>query len=152
MTVRATTAPTSARGTLAALWGGLALTVVATVYPFADRVRGDVLADHIRASYPAYAPDEIDSAVVAYLVILSVIGALGTISWLSMIWAVRAGKPWVRWVAPVIFAIALLLALAGLTVRDTSGDVGLAPSLAALQLLPCVLGLVAVVLLWRKRQ
>ncbi|YCK41933.1 hypothetical protein ACNF49_50195 [Actinomadura sp. ATCC 39365] len=46
--------------------------------------------------------------------------------------------------------MASCFALAGLTVRDTNGEVGLVPLLGWLQVLPLVPGLVAVVLLWRR--
>lgn len=154
MAVQATGAlPTSGnRAVLAAIWGGLALTIVATVYPLADPATTDVLADHIRATYPAYDAGEVDAAVTAYLAILSTVGVLGILGWLGTMWAVRGRKGWARWAASGVWLAAVCFALAALTVKDTSGDVGLAPPLAWLQVLPCVLGLVAVALLWRTRR
>ncbi|QFG27217.1 hypothetical protein F7P10_21960 [Actinomadura sp. WMMB 499] len=134
------------------MWGGLVLTIVAAVYPLIDRATTHVLADHIRASYPAYGEGEVDTAVTAYLVILSVVGMLGVLGWLGTMWAVRARKSWARWAAPVAWLVAASVALTGLTVRDTSGDVGLALPLAWLQVLPCAVGLVAVALLWKPRR
>jgi hypothetical protein len=46
-----------------------------------------------------------------------------------------------------VFAVAV--AAAGLTTVDTSGEVGLAPAMGWLLLLPCLPGLVAVTKLWR---
>ena len=80
------------RPALGAMYAGLALTVVAMVAPYVDRARGNVLADHIRDGYPTYSAGRIDSAVTAWLVILSVVGALGVVTWLGTIWAVRARK------------------------------------------------------------
>ncbi|WP_405149797.1 hypothetical protein OG589_15750 [Sphaerisporangium sp. NBC_01403] len=137
---------------LAAMWIGLVLTVIAAVYPFVDRTTTHALADHIQAGYPSYGAGEIDTAVTAYLVILSVVGGLGFIGWLGTLWAAKAGKKWTRWAATGVFAVALCIALAGLTVADTSGDVGLAPAIGWLQMLPCVPGLLAVVMLWERRQ
>ncbi|WP_448006840.1 hypothetical protein [Agromyces bauzanensis] len=134
------------------MWGGLALTVGATVYPFVDDATTRILAGHIQASYPSYGADEIDTAVSLYLMILSVVGGVGVVTWLGTIWATRTGKRWTPWAATLVFMTAVCIALAGLTVRDTSGDVGLAPLLGWLQILPCVLGLAAVVLLWRRRR
>lgn len=134
----------------AVMWGGLVLTVVALVYPFIDRGTTHVLSEHIRAGYPSYSAARIDQAVTSYLVISSIVGGLGVLGWLSTMWAARTGKRWAPLVASVVFLVALCLALAGLTVKDTSGDVGLAPLMAWLLFLPCLPGLAAVVQLWKR--
>jgi hypothetical protein len=131
------------------MWVGAGLTLVAAALPFLDQAV-TVLADHVRAGYPTYGPGEIDTAVRAYQAILAVVGVLGLVGWVGTAWAVRAGKSWARVLASGAFVAAVCIALAGLTVKDTSGDVGLAPQLGWLQLLPCIPGLAAVVLLWRK--
>ncbi|WP_405087598.1 hypothetical protein [Microbispora sp. NBC_01389] len=136
------------RGLFAAMWIGLVLTVIAAAYPFVDHT----LADHVQAGYPSYSVGEIDTAVTAYLAILSIVGGMGLIGWLGTLWAAKAGKRSTRWVATGVFAVALCIALAGLTVTDTSGDVGLAPAIGWLQMLPCLPGLLAVVMLWGRRQ
>ena len=92
----------------------------------------------------------IDSAATKYLVYLSVIGALGIICWLWMIWAVTAGKRWARGAATAIFALGTGIVLFDLLVKDTSGDTGLPPLLGGVGMLPCLAGLLAVMLLWRK--
>jgi cytochrome bd-type quinol oxidase subunit 2 len=138
---------TNRRPALGAMYAGLVLTVGAMVAPYVDR---SVLADHIRDGYPTYSTDRIDTAVTAWLVILSVIGALGVVSWIATIWAVRAGKGWACWAATVVFAAGTSLALTTLLVKDTSGEVGLAPVLGLIGLLPCVAGLLAVAMLWRR--
>ncbi|WP_101790809.1 hypothetical protein [Nonomuraea indica] len=130
---------------------GAALTAIAAIFPFVDRATTTVLADHVRAGYPAYGPDAVDAAITAYVTILSVIGVLGLLGWLGAIWALRAGVRWARPLATGLLAIAACLAVAALTVRDTSGDVGLAPLLGWLLVLPCVPGLAAVVL-WRRAE
>ncbi|WP_169982591.1 hypothetical protein [Microbispora sp. H10836] len=137
------------RTALAMMYIGAGLTSIAALFPFVDRATTTVLADHIKAGYPAYAPGAIDTAVTAYLVILSVVGALGLLGWMGTIWAARAGKRWTSPLAIGLFGIALCVAIAALTVQDTSGDVGLAPLLGWLLVLPCVPGLAAVVL-WRR--
>ncbi|RFU41658.1 hypothetical protein DZF91_10825 [Actinomadura logoneensis] len=142
-----TTPRTSARGALTAMYGGAVLTVGATLAAFLDRAG---LADHVRAGYPEFGQSQVDEAVTVYTVVLSIVGGLGLIGWLGTIWAARTGRRWAPWLAGVLFVGAVCFALAALTVRDTSGDVGLAPRLAWLQVLPCLAGLVAVVLLWRR--
>ncbi len=130
------------------MYAGAGLTVVAALFPFVDRT---VLADHIRAGYPAYAPGEIDAAVTAYLVILAAVGALGLLGWAGTIWAAGAGKRWTLSLAVGLLVSGLCVAVAALTVRDTSGDVGLAPLLGWLLVLPCVPGLAAVAS-WRRTE
>jgi hypothetical protein len=134
------------RPALAAMYAGVVLTVVAAIAPFAS---GDVLADHIREGYPTYTQGEVDTAVTAWLVILTVVGVLGLVGWAATISAVRAGKRWVRWAATAMFAIGTTLALTALLTKDTSGDTGLAPVLGWIGMLPCLAGVAAVVLLWR---
>jgi len=134
---------------LRALHTGLALTVVGAAAPFVDRVTTHALADHIAAGYPAYPQDRIDSAVSTWLVILSVIGALGVAGWIWTIRAVTTGKRWARWSATAMLALGTSVALTELLVRDTSGDTGLPGQLGWLGILPCVAGAVAVTMLWR---
>jgi hypothetical protein len=45
---------------------------------------------------------------MTYLVYLSVVGALGVAAWFGAIWAVKAGKRWVREGATAMFAVAFL--------------------------------------------
>jgi hypothetical protein len=132
------------------MYAGLGLSVAALIVLYADHATANVLAGHIRAGYPAYTRARIASAVTAYLVYLSAVGALGTASWLAAIWAVKAGKRWARGVSTTLFAAGTSVALTDLLIRDTSGDTGLPPLLGWAGLLPSLAGLLAVVLLWRK--
>lgn len=140
------------RSAIGTMYAGLALTVVATAVPFVDRATSNVLADHIRAGYPAYTQARVDSAVTTYLVYLSVVGALGIIGWLWTIWAVKAGKRWARGAATAMFALGTGIALIDLLIKDTSGDTGLPPLLGWTGMLPCLAGLLAVALLWTRRR
>jgi hypothetical protein len=134
------------QSTVAAMAVGLVLTVVATIVPF---VTG-ALHDHIRTGYPTYTDARVDSAVNSWLIILTVIGALGVAGWLGSIGIVAARKPWARWAATGMFALGTGVAVADLLIRDNSGDIGLAPLLGWIGMLPSAAGLVAVVLLWRR--
>jgi hypothetical protein len=138
------------RLTLAAMYVGLVLTVVQTVAPYVDRAASHELADHIRAGYPAYNQDRIDSAVTTWLVLLSVVGVLGIGGWTLAIWAVRTQRRWSRWGATAMCGIGVCVALAALLTKDTSGEVGLAPVLGWLGMLPCAAGLAAVAMLWTR--
>lgn len=134
------------RSAIGAMYAGLALTIIATIVPYT----GNMLADHIRAGYPTYTQERIDTAVMAYLIYLSVVGTLGIICWFSVISAVRTGKRWARSVATLLLALGVCIALFNLTVKDTSGDTGLPPLLGWVGTLPCLAGLLAVTLLWRR--
>ncbi|WP_237536899.1 hypothetical protein [Streptomyces sp. SID5785] len=138
------------RGVLAALCAGLVLTVLAALAPYVDRATTHLLADHTRAGYPTYTQTEIDSAVQTYLVVLTAVGVLGAFAWLATGWAVRAGRRGARPAATLLFGLGVTVGLAGLLTRDTSGMTGLPPALGWAGMAPCVAGLVAVVLLWRR--
>lgn len=154
-----TTEPTTARdasarprAVLATMWIGLALTVFATAAPFVDDATTRLLAGHIGTGYPSYSAEEIGTAVGLYLTILSAVGGAGILIWLGLIWAARTGKRWAAWAATAVLLVTACIALTGLTVTDTSGEAGLVPVLAWLQVLPCVAGAVVVAQLWRRRR
>ena len=138
------------RSAIEAMYAGLALTVLAVIVLYGDHATANVLAGHIRAGYPTYTQARIDSAVTAYLVYLSVVGALGILCWLWTIWALKAGKRWARGGATTMFVLGTGIALIDLLIKDTSGDTGLPPLLGWAGMLPCLAGLLAVVLLWRR--
>lgn len=144
------TKPSHARGALGAMYAGLALTVLATIAPYVDRSTTHLLAGHIRAGYPTYTQGRVDSAVTTYLIVLSVIGALGILAWLTTAWAVTAGKRWARPTATAMFILGTSIGLAGLLTMDTSGATGLPPELGWAGMIPCLAGAVAVTLLWRR--
>ncbi|GAA1031774.1 MULTISPECIES: hypothetical protein [Amycolatopsis] len=140
-----------ARGPLAAIYAGLALTVLATIAAYVDRGTTRLLADHVQTGYPAYSPAQVDSAVTTYLVVLSAIGALGVVGWLTAAWAVKAGKKWARPAASVLLVLGISAGLAGLLTKDTSGATGLPPELGWAGTIPCLAGVLAVALLWTRR-
>ncbi|MFE7110818.1 hypothetical protein ACFU98_16320 [Streptomyces sp. NPDC057575] len=144
------TKPLCARGALGAMYAGLALTVLATIAPYVDHSTTHLLADHIRAGYPTYPQARVDSAATTYLVVLSVIGALGVLAWLATAWAVKAGKPWARPAVTVVFMLGTSVGLTGLLAKDTSGATGLPSALGWAGMIPCLAGVVAVALLWRR--
>lgn len=139
------------RSVLGAMYAGLALTVIATIAPLVDRATGNVLAGHIQSGYPGYTQEQIDTAVLTYLVSLSIIGVLGIMCWFFAIQAVRKRRRWARSAATLVLVVGASVGLFGLLVRDTSGDTGLPASLGWLGMLPSLAGVVAVSLLWRAR-
>jgi hypothetical protein len=108
-----------------------------------------VLAQHLHDVYAGYVTNPPEAgAVAAYLFTL---GALGVVGWLWMLWAVRRQKRWARLVATVLFLVAGVVALADLTVTEY-GQTILPIQIGLAGLLPSLAGLVAVVLLWIRRE
>lgn len=126
--------------------------MAALIVPFVDHVTSNVLADRIRAGYPAMDRAAVDTAVTLYLVLLSLVGVLGIGCWLWTIWATRRRKRWAGALATVLFVSGTCVSSAGLLVKDTSGDTGLPALLGWVGMLPCLPGLVAVALLWAGRR
>jgi hypothetical protein len=135
---------------IAAMSVGLLLTVAATVAPYVDRATGHVLADHIRDGYPTYGPERVDEAVTTWITVLTVVGALGVVGWLSAIWAVVTRRRWDRALALGLLLIGTAVALTCLLTKDSSGDVGLVPALGWIGLAPSVPGVAAVALLFAR--
>lgn len=139
------------KSAVAAMYAGLTASVIATIYPYIDRATSNTLAGHIRAGYPSYTEARTDTAVTTYLVYLSIIGALGVVGWLFAVHAVKTGKRWARGVTTAMFVLGASVALTDLLIKDTSGDTGLPSSLGWVGVLPCLPGLLAVALLWRRQ-
>ncbi|HEX5993676.1 MAG TPA: hypothetical protein VFY84_00905 [Jiangellales bacterium] len=149
MTTVDTTPTRPARSVIAPLYVGLALTVVSLLVLYVDHATENVLAGHIRSGYPSYDQARIDAAVTTYLIYLSVVGALGILSWLFAIRATSKGRRWARWFAATMFVVGTSVALFNLLVEDTSGDTGLPPLHGWVGLLPSMAGLAAVIMLRR---
>jgi hypothetical protein len=68
----------------------------------------------------------------------------------SAMCGVPGGKRWAPWAISAMFVLGTSVALTALLVRDTSGDVGLAPMLGWIGMAPCFAGLAAVATVWRR--
>lgn len=147
MAVSAGRMPVSSRRAIVAMLAGLTLQVVIVVVAYVDR---DGLAAHVRAGYPEYPGERVDSAAMDYLMILTVVGGLGTLGWIGAIWAVKTRKAWDTAAATVLLMAGAVTALYLLLVHDTSGETALPALLGWLGAVPCLAGLVAVVLLVRR--
>lgn len=142
---------TAGRSAVTAMCAGLAMTVVATIALHLDHATTNALASHLRSGYPTYTQARVDAAATTYLVYLSVIGVLGVAGWLSSIYAVVTCKRWARAAATTLFVLGTSVALTDLLIRDTSGDTGLPALLGWVGVLPCLPGLLAVSVLWRRQ-
>jgi hypothetical protein len=134
------------------MYTGLVLTIITMIILYVDHATANVLAGHIKASYPSYSQSSIDAAAMIYLIYLSTVGVLGIASWLNVIWGISKDKGWTRWVATGMFAIGTIIALFNLLVKDTSGDTGLPSLLGLIGILPCIAGLLVVIQLWKTPQ
>jgi uncharacterized membrane protein YidH (DUF202 family) len=125
----------------------VALTALALAVPVVDQLTVKSLAVHVHAVYAGYGvPEPPASVIVTYLV---VVGAIGTVSWLIAIWAIRHHRRWARPVATALFLLATGLAVVNLTASEYGNQTVLPQWLGLVGLLPCLAGLVAVIPLWR---
>lgn len=153
-----TTSPKKAAGTARArpaaerrirwvMGAGLGLTVLVTVFTV---VRTDALVRHLHAVYDGrIGPDRVaatQAGLVSYLYLLAALGVLG---WLLGTWAVGRRKRWARGLCTALFVLGTCVAVLNLLAREY-GQLILPVPLGIVGLLPCVAGLVAVVLLWRR--
>ncbi|MBL1068137.1 hypothetical protein [Streptomyces sp. 7-21] len=149
------TTPTTPRAAVpgtrpAALYTGLALTVLATLAPLIDIATIDTLTSHVRDAYPDWGPDLVAkdrNAIATYLVATS---ALGIPLWLVTIRALTTGKRWARTAATLAFAAGTFTALLNLSLSGEHYDVIVPYQHGTLTLLPCLAGLAAIVPLWRR--
>jgi hypothetical protein len=126
---------------------GLALTVVALAAPAVDQLTAGTLAAHLQTVYAgtgAVAPAA--SAITAYLV---VVGLVGVLCWVATIQAARRRRRRAPAMAAAFLVLGAALALVDLTVTEYGRPI-LPTWLGVLGLLPCLPGLVAVVLLARR--
>lgn len=129
------------RKTLATMAIGLVLNVLAAAAVVAFDASGR-LSDHLHDVYDGYAEVPASGVIVGYLVGLAV---LGVVCWSWMMWAVVRGKRWAPLVFIVLFVLATGIALTNLFVQEYGSPI--VPSvLGVAGLLPCVAGLVAVLL------
>lgn len=155
MTTSTTTSTTARRySPLAriALVAGFLLSALTIAAALIDRATSDAIGAHIARTYPDYSPAQVDQAASAWVVVLATIGGLGMICWAISWWGARRGALWVRWASPVLAALGLTIALVELTIRDGSGETGLAIVHGVLGLLPALAGILAVIGLWRARR
>lgn len=138
----------SASPAIVAMYVGLALTVLAAAVVFFDQSIGGMLDAHTRAAYSGTHAGELGTVNDAVRTYLYVTGAIGVACWLWMIWAVRQHRRWARASATTIFVCAAGLALVNLLAEEY-GNTILPTTLGVVGVLPCLAGLVAVVLLWK---
>lgn len=128
---------------------GLALTVALGVWPV---MAPDLLADHIQHGYPSYTDAELNAAVSAWQIALATVAGLGVLSWIWTLVTLRKPNRWAAFSATALLAVALIIAVVLISTPDTSGEVGLVPTMGWAWLAPCVVGLVVTVATWQVRR
>lgn len=99
---------------------------------------------HLRQQHnPKLSSDQIHSIVIGSVVLIAAIGIVSVGLWIWMARSNGAGKPWARIVSSALFALSTLDLLTSL--RALGFQIGL-----VLGLLIWLVGLAAIILLWRK--
>lgn len=136
--------PRVRRGAVVALGVGLLLTVIWSIALVIDQVSLHRIADHVHS---LYAPRHLNPDPNALFNILYVTGTIGIVLWLRTIWGASRQERLTRYVASIVFVLATGIALLGLLASEYGTRI-LPTVWGVLGLLPCIAGLVAVILLW----
>lgn len=129
------------------MYAGAALTLIGGIITLAS---GAALRAGIHRAYPHYTPAQVHGLAAAENIYSVVYTLVLIFLWLWLAWASRAGKPWARIIASILFGLNTVLLLLTLATRARAG---LMPHLAAdavVTVLTWVAGLAAIVLLWRR--
>ncbi len=134
-------APSSVRSAIKLMYAGAVLSAIGVVVQFIGipSERAQLRQQH----KPKLTSDQIHSIVIGSVVLIAAIGIISIGLWIWMARSNGAGKPWARIVSSILFALSTIELLTSL--RELGFQVGL-----ILGLLIWLVGLAAVVLLWRK--
>ena len=127
-----------------ALGLGLLLTVTALIAAVVDQRSAHTIADHVYALYAPFGPQPDPNTLFTFLY---TIGGAGVLMWLATIWGAKRRQRWVAAVATMIFLVGTGPSVLVLVVHEHGTRI-FPVGWGVLSLLPCVLGFVAVVLLW----
>ncbi|MCD9199274.1 hypothetical protein [Aeromicrobium wangtongii] len=125
---------------------GAALSVVSLVYSFTtlDGLK-DQVTDQLRENDPYVSQSVIDAAYGVSVGLAVVFGLLGAFLWVWMAWKNGQGRSWARVVATVFAGLNLLGLLFTVASSSTAEPLSL-----VLSVLSGILGVVVLVLLWRR--
>jgi hypothetical protein len=142
--------PPALRNAVRLMWVGAALALVSVIVTlaFSSKIKSSVTKTAIKANATrrsegkaVLTTSQIHSLGSATVIVLAVAGIIAVLLWAWMAWANNKGSSWARIVATVLFALNTISLIFG------AGRVGVTIIVVALGWL---VGLVAVVLLWRK--
>lgn len=137
--------PDSVSTAVRLMYAGAALSLVSVVLaPLSrDAVRRSI-EDAVAGQDTVFTPEQIDGFVTFGIVTGILFGLLGVVLWLLMARANGQGRGWARIMATVLFALDVVSLLGSIP------QVGAMPLAFSVQVLITVVGVVVVVLLWRK--
>jgi len=142
--------PPSLRNAVRLMWAGAALALIGVIITlaFSSKIKSAVTKAAIKANATrssqgktVLTTSQIHSLASATVVVLAVAGIIGVPLWVWMAWANNKGRGWARVVATVLF---------GLNTISLIFEVGRASVTIIAVALGWLIGLAAVVLLWRK--
>lgn len=138
---------TGRSGVVPILWAGLAASVLTMLAVVVDQAAIGSIDQRVAQVYQGYG--DIGAGTGSFVVtLLLTVGVLGVLGWLWAIRGVARGRRWVAPVGTVLFVLGTGTAVLVLTAAEYGRT--LVPTwLGLLGLLPSVVGLVAVVQLWR---
>lgn len=129
------------------LWAGFVLTLLVLVFVAVDQASLNGIADHVQEHYAPHGTVPDPGVLYMYLYATGVVGLL---TWAALIPSARARRGWVPWVATLVLLIAVCGGVFNLVITEYGGPV-LPPLWSVLTLLPCVVGVAAVVMLWKDK-
>lgn len=145
----ASSTPRPSRPAVRVMVVGLALTVVSLAAPVVDQLTARDLAAHLQTVYAGTGvPTPAASAITTSLV---GVGLLGVLCWVATIQTVRRGRRGAPVMATAFLALGAAFTVVELTVAEYGRPI-LPAWVGVLGLLPCLPGLVAVVLLSRRNR
>lgn len=142
--------PASLRNAVRLMWAGAALALIGVIITlsFSSKIKTAVTKAAVKANVTRrtdgktlLTTSQIHSLANATVILLAVAGIIGVLLWVWMAWANNRGRNWARIVASVLFALDTISLLF---------ELGRASVTIIFIILGWLIGLVAIVLLWRK--
>jgi hypothetical protein len=134
-------APPSVVNAARVMYAGAAASLIGLIINF---IAIGSLKSAIEKRYPKWSASQVASAEHFVIGEFIVVGLIGVALWIFVAQACRAGKNWGRILATVLFGIDTLLQLLGAAVSSGGGA-------RIFSLLVWLIGLAAIVLLWRRQ-
>ncbi len=142
--------PSSLRNAVRLMWVGAALAVVGVIVTltFSSKVKSAVTKAAVKANAtrrsdgkPVLTASQIHTLATVTVIVLAVVGVIAVLLWAWMAWANSRGNSWARIVATILFGLNTISLI--LEARRASISI-------IFVALGWLVGLAAVVLLWRK--
>lgn len=137
--------PSSVRTAVRLMWVGAAISVIGLIISFASlSTLKSQIRDQLESSGQKVTQNMVDTGYTTGIVTMILFGVVGALLWLWMSWKNGQGRRWARIVATVFAALNLIGTVSSFA-RGSATTAAL-----VVQLVGLLVGLVVVVLLWRK--